>query len=120
MRLVESPSVSCTDLGKSVKKFLEEYKEHKYVTMSPIEALRDFFLSPEAVNKGIRPGVQQDAVEALRCMLDEIGMLGDLVRSRHEIYPEGVVSVALDKQFHDHSEWRLEQVLQTTHRDQRE
>ena len=47
-------------------------------------------------------------------MLDEIGMLGDLVRSRHEIYPEGVVSVALDKQFHDHSEWRLEQVLQTT------
>ena len=62
MRLVQASVASCTDLGKSVKKFFKEYEEHKWVTMSPIEAVRDFFLSSEAVAKGIRAGVQQDAV----------------------------------------------------------
>ena len=105
--LEDTPPDGSLALHVSVHGFIHAYTRQDFGVLSPVETVKDFFLSWQV---GI-PGDQQDAVEAANHLLTQCH-LGACVNSQHAVYGDGIITRALPDGFSSQSTCALHDLLQ--------
>ena len=108
------PHLPREELALSFERFVGEYIKPAFATLSPIDIVKDFFLSWRSARplEAMLAGEQHDAVEATTHILQECGLLGDCLRSGHPTYPDGVISCSLPEGFSDRHTCSVQELLQ--------
>ena len=97
----------------SLKELAQDYVSRRYGTLSPIQVVRDFFLSIKEARPHERfwPGIQQDAGEAARHMHEACGLVGPIVRDVHTKSSGGIIPCAVDPELHTRSSCTLQELV---------
>ena len=110
------PLLPRQDLALSMERFVLEYVEQSFAILSPVDVVKDFFLSWCSARplEELLAGVQHDAVEATTHIIEECGLLGDCLRTGHTSYPDGVISCSLPDGFSARHTCSIQELLQNT------
>jgi len=99
-----------------MQRFVLDYVEQSFTTLSPIDVVRDIVLSWCSARplEAMLAGEQHDAVEASAHIIEECCLLGDCVRSGHRRYPDGLISCSLPEDFSARHTCSVQELLQNT------
>ena len=104
-----------TLLRLSFQRFVGHYVEQQFAIMSPVEMVKDFFVSwnTRYPTAPLLPGQQHDAVEAANHVLEQCRFC-ECVGSGHAVFPNGVITCKLPQEFTDRHSCTLQELLQHT------